>query len=83
MSLFLAIDEEGGKVTRIGNNRNFTVKKYSNMASIGATKDLQAAVDNHIPFIMISHISAPNVIGDNTPSSLLKVMITDILRNQN
>lgn len=39
-------------------------------------------MDNHIPFIMISHISAPNVIGDNTPSSLSKVMITDILRNQ-
>jgi beta-N-acetylhexosaminidase len=42
----------------------------------------QAAVDNHIPFIMISHISVPNVIGNNTPSTLSKVMITDILRNQ-
>lgn len=187
MRLFLAVDEEGGTVARIGNNSNFTVKKYSNMASIGATQDFgkayevgktigsylheyglnldfapdadvltnphntvignrsfgtdgnlvakmdlevakgladnqvlscfkhfpghgategdthngfaytnktldelkkselvpfQAAVDNHIPFIMISHISAPNVIGGNTPSSLSKVMITDILRNQ-
>lgn len=187
MRLFLAVDEEGGTVARIGNNSNFTVKKYSNMASIGATKDFekayavgktiggylheyglnldfapdadvltnphntaignrsfgtdgnlvakmdlavakgladnqvlsvfkhfpghgategdthegfaytnrtldelkkselvpfQAAVDNHIPMIMISHISAPNVIGDNTPSSLSKVMITDILRHQ-
>lgn len=187
MRLFLAIDEEGGTVARIGNNNNFTVKKYSDMASIGAINDLkkayevgatigsylheygfnldfapdadvltnpdntaignrsfgtdenlvaemtlevakgladnqvlscfkhfpghgatqgdthegfaytnrtldelqkselvpfQAAVENHIPFIMISHISVPNVIGDNTPSSLSKVMITDILRNQ-
>jgi len=42
----------------------------------------QAAVDNDIPFIMVSHISVPNVIGNNTPSSLSKVMITDILRKQ-
>jgi beta-N-acetylhexosaminidase len=187
MPLFLAIDEEGGTVAHIGNNSNFIVKKYSDMNSIGATKDskkayevgdtigsylheyglnldfapdadvltnpnntvignrsfgndanlvakmdveaargladnqvlscfkhfpghgategdthegyayttktlgelkkselvpFQAAVDNHIPFIMISHISVPNVIGNNTPSTLSKVMITDILRNQ-
>lgn len=187
MPLFLAVDEEGGTVARIGNNSNFPVKKYSNMASIGAAGDLekayeagdtiggylheygfnldfapdadvltnprnraignrsfgtdgniaakmsleiakgladnqvhscfkhfpghgategdthdgfaytnrtlnelmeselvpfQTAINNHIPFIMISHISVPNVIGDNTPSSLSKVMITDILRNQ-
>ncbi len=187
MGLFLAVDEEGGTVARIGNNSKFTVKKYSNMASIGVAKDykkayevgetigsylhkyglnldfapdadvltnpyntaignrsfgtdgnlvakmdlqvakgladhqvfscfkhfpghggtkgdthegfaytnrtlnelkkselvpFQAAVNNHIPFIMISHISAPKVIGDNTPSSLSKVMITDILRKQ-
>ncbi len=187
MPLFLAIDEEGGTVARIGNNSNFKVKKYADMASIGAIKDLkkayevgetiggylnkyglnldfapdadvltnssntvignrsfgtdgnlmakmdlevakgladnhvlscfkhfpghgategdthdgfaytnktlenlmknelvpfQAAADNDIPFIMISHISVPNVIGSNTPSSLSKVMITDILRKQ-
>ncbi|MGE5422807.1 MAG: glycoside hydrolase family 3 protein [Ignavibacteriales bacterium] len=187
MPLFLGIDEEGGSVARIGNNRKFRVKKYSNMAFIGAAKDFnkayevgdtiggylheygvnldfapdadvltnsnntvignrsfgtdadlvakmaletaqglarnqvlscfkhfpghgategdthegyaytnktlnelknselvpfQAAADNHIPFIMVSHISVPNVIGNNTPSTLSKVMITDILRNQ-
>lgn len=187
LPLFLAIDEEGGTVARIGNNPNFKVKKYSDMASIGAVKDFvgaykvgdtigaylheygfnldfapdadvltnpnnkvignrsfgidgnlvakmdlevakgladnqilscfkhfpghgategdthegfaftnrtleqmkkselvpfQAAVDHDIPFIMISHISAPKVIGNNTPASLSKVMITDLLRNQ-
>ncbi len=187
MPLFLAIDEEGGRVARIGNNNSFAVKKYSDMASIGETNDVtkayevgrtigsylheygfnldfapdadvltnpmntvignrsfgcdgglvanmslaisqglsesqvlscfkhfpghgatkedthegsaytnktlaelfenelvpfQAAVNNNIPFIMVSHIAAPNVTGDNTPSSLSKVMITDILRNQ-
>jgi len=185
--IFLGIDEEGGTIARIGNNINFNVKKYSDMASIGATNDykkayevgqtiggylnryglnldfapdadvltnpgntvignrsfgtdeklvakmdlevaqgladnnvlscfkhfpghgatqgdthegfaytnktleelkkselvpFQAASDNDIPFIMISHISVPNIIGNNTPSSLSKVMITDILRGQ-
>ncbi len=31
---------------------------------------------------MVGHISVPKVIGDNTPSSLSKVMVTDILRNK-
>lgn len=42
----------------------------------------QAAADAKIPFIMVSHISAPNVVGDNTPASLSKIMITDILRER-
>lgn len=33
-------------------------------------------------FVMVGHISLPNVIGDNTPSSLSHVMMTDILRNK-
>ncbi len=31
--------------------------------------------------VMVSHISVPKVIGDNTPSSISKIMIQDILRN--
>jgi len=31
--------------------------------------------------IMVAHISVPNIIGDNTPSSLSKKMVTDILKN--
>ena len=42
----------------------------------------QEACANGVPFVMVAHISAPNVIGDNTPSSLSPVMITDILRNE-
>lgn len=185
--LFLALDEEGGTVARIGNNPNFKVKQYTDMALIGASRDpqkayevgatigsylseyglnldfapdadvltnpsntvignrsfgtdaalvaemdlqvsqgladhhvlscfkhfpghgatagdthkgfaytnksleelrkselvpFQAAAQHNIPFLMVSHISVPNVIGDNTPSSLSKVMITDILRNR-
>jgi len=42
----------------------------------------QAAVDRQIPFIMVSHISAPNVTGNNLPASLSSIMMTDVLRNQ-
>ncbi len=185
MKLFLAMDEEGGTVSRIANNANFDVKKYTNMKSIGDTgetdqakevgttigsylteyginldfapdadvltnssnqvigsrsfgttgktvaemavamanglqesgvwacfkhfpghgatvgdthsgmattdrslKQLKkqelvpfaSAAENNIPFVMVSHISVPKVIGDNTPSSLSSKMMTDILR---
>ncbi len=38
------------------------------------------AVNHEAPMIMISHISYPEITGDNTPASLSSVMITDILR---
>ena len=42
----------------------------------------QAGIDAGVKFIMVSHLSTPNVVGDNTPASLSSVMITDILRGQ-
>lgn len=39
-----------------------------------------SAARNNVDMIMAAHISVPEVIGDNTPASLSKVMITDILR---
>ena len=39
----VAIDEEGGTVARIANNSAFSVKKYTNMASVGKTKDPENA----------------------------------------
>ena len=41
----------------------------------------ERAITDEIPFIMVGHISAPNIIGDNTPSTLSYTMITEILRN--
>ncbi|WP_310603437.1 glycoside hydrolase family 3 protein [Anaerosporobacter sp.] len=35
-----------------------------------------------IDLIMVGHISVPKVIGDDTPSSLSKIMVTDILREK-
>lgn len=41
----------------------------------------KAAVDAGCNCIMAAHISVPNVIGDDTPTSMSKVMLTDILRD--
>lgn len=38
-SPLLCIDEEGGRVARIGNNDNFNVEKFESMGAIGATGD--------------------------------------------
>lgn len=42
----------------------------------------KAGIDAGAQMIMVGHISAPEVIGDNTPSSLSNVIITDVLRNE-
>lgn len=47
----------------------------------GALIPFQNGIDNGVQIIMVSHISCPNVTGDNTPATLSKMMITDILRN--
>ena len=40
------------------------------------------AIQNGAYMIMVGHIAAPSVTGDNTPSSLSSVMIQDVLRGQ-
>lgn len=40
---FLAVDEEGGSVTRIGNNPGFSVAKIDDMSSLGERGDLEEA----------------------------------------
>lgn len=42
----------------------------------------QTGIAAGVDSVMVSHLSVPSVIGDETPSSLSKVMITDILRNE-
>lgn len=42
----------------------------------------QAGIGAGVEFIMVSNLSVPNVVGDNTPASLSSVMITDTLRGQ-
>ena len=40
----------------------------------------QDAIDDGAKFIMVSHISAPNITGHDTPASLSKEIVTDLLR---
>jgi len=44
-SPLLCIDEEGGRVARIGRNSNFHVKTYESMGAIGATGDPRNAYE--------------------------------------
>lgn len=41
-----------------------------------------AAADAGVPFIMVSHISAPQVTGDNIPASLSDKMVNGLIRDQ-
>lgn len=40
----------------------------------------QAGIDAGVEFVMVSHLSVPNITGDNMPSSLSGKMITEVLR---
>lgn len=42
----------------------------------------QAGIDAGADFVMISHLSVPNITGDNTPCSISDKMISDILRGE-
>lgn len=42
----------------------------------------QRAIESGVSFIMVGHISVPNVTGDSAPASLSQMMVTTILREQ-
>ena len=42
----------------------------------------QSGIDAGAQMVMVSHLSVPGITGDNTPSSLSAIVITDILRGQ-
>ena len=42
----------------------------------------QRAVENGVSFVMVGHISVPQVVGDNTPASLSQMMVSNVLREQ-
>lgn len=42
----------------------------------------QKAIDGGVSFVMVGHISMPNVTGDNVPASLSSTMVTTVLREQ-
>ncbi len=42
----------------------------------------QAGMEAGADMVMVSHMAAPSLAGDNTPSTLSGVVVTDILRNE-
>lgn len=42
----------------------------------------KAGIDAGAEFVMVGHVDAPQLTGDNTPASMSKVIVTDILRNE-
>lgn len=44
-------------------------------------KPFKEAIKRNIPGLMVAHIAIPNITKDNTPASLSKIMINNILRN--
>lgn len=42
----------------------------------------QKGIEEGISFIMVGHISLPEIVGDNTPASLSEYIISDLLREQ-
>lgn len=42
----------------------------------------QKAVENGVSFVMVGHISVPQVVGDNTPASLSQMIVSNVLREQ-
>lgn len=59
----------------------YTNKTLEEMMT-GELIPFQKAIEWGVDFVMVGHFAAPQVVGDDTPCSLSKVMVTDILRNQ-
>lgn len=57
----------------------YTDKTYEEL-SVAELVPFAAAEENGVDLIMAAHISVPQILGDNTPCTLSKVMITDVLR---
>lgn len=43
--VFLGVDEEGGEVSRVAENKNFSVTRYESMRAIGDSRDTSQAYD--------------------------------------
>lgn len=59
----------------------YTDKTYEQLLE-AELKPFQAAGAGGVDAVMAAHISVPEILGDNTPCSLSKHMITDILREE-
>ena len=45
-------------------------------------RPFEAAIEEGVPFVMVGHLSMPNVTGDDDPASISSEIVTDLLRNE-
>ncbi len=67
-----------------GDGTTGAVSTDKNMEELKANElvPFQLAIDTRAGFIMVGHVSVPNVTGSMLPSSLSEYMITQVLRNE-
>lgn len=42
----------------------------------------EAAIEEDVPFVMVGHLSMPNITGDDDPASISSELVTDVLRGE-
>ena len=45
-------------------------------------RPFEAAIEEDVPFVMVGHLSMPNVTGDDDPASISSEIVTDLLRDE-
>lgn len=45
-------------------------------------RPFEAAIEEDVPFVMVGHLSMPEVTGDDDPASLSSELVTDLLRDE-
>lgn len=71
----------GGSEANSHNEFSYTPQNLEGLRQVEFLP-FKAGMKEDADFILVSHIAAPNVTGDNTPCSLSSTIITDILRNE-
>lgn len=79
MSIFKHFPGHGATTADTHEGFAYTDKTYEELLK-DELQPFAAAGDAGVDGIMVSHISVPQIVGDNTPCTLSDVMITDILR---
>lgn len=67
-----------------GDSHEVSIYSEKTLAEISEVElvPFAAAIGAGVPMIMVGHLSAPNIIGDNTPASLAPAIVTDVLRDK-
>lgn len=60
---------------------SYTIKTLDEMRKVELLP-FKLGIEKGVDFILISHLSAPNVTGSNVPASLSPIIVNDLLRNE-